>query len=200
MSIMRDLRQPAFPATGLLLVLVVAACSTGAAASPTPPVTASPTTAPATATSAPTATATPAATPAETPAAAASGAGGGGRYGGGHTATPAPVGVIVIHVTMTSGGAVLFGPDDHALYTSSSDSTDKSTCAGGCLAAWPPLLVPAGGTVKGAAGVTGEVSWFKRSDGTHQVTYKGLPLYYFASDGQGTVSGDGLGGFYAATP
>ena len=183
----RTLRHPAFPAAIVLLAFLVAACSTGAAASPTLPATTSPT-----ATPAPQATATPAAT-ATTP-------GGGGRYGGGHSPTPAPVGAVVIHVTMTSHGAVLFGPDGDALYTLSSDSANKSTCSGGCFAAWPPLLVSAGGTVTGGTGVTGKLSSFKRSDGTHQVTYKGLPLYYVASDGKGTVSGDGLGGFYAATP
>ena len=196
----RSLRHAAFPAALLLLTFFVAACSAGAAASPTPPAATDPTAAPATATPTPTATATTAPTATASPAPTATTSGGGGRYGGGHTATPAPVVGLVIHVTMTSHGAVLFGPDDHALYTLRSDSANKSTCSGGCLAAWPPLLVPAGGTVKGGAGVTGKLSSFKRSDGTHQVTYKGLPLYYFASDGKGTVSGDGLGGFYAATP
>lgn len=196
----RSLRHSAFPAAFLLLTFFVAACSAGAAASPTPPATTNPTAAPPTATPAPTATATAAPTATATAAPTATTSGGGGRYGGGHTATPAPVAGVVIHVTMTSGGAVLFGPNDHALYTLTTDSTNKSTCSGGCLAAWPPLLVSAGGTVKGGAGVTGKLGSFTRSDGTHQVTYKGLPLYYFASDGKGTVSGDGLGGFYAATP
>jgi predicted lipoprotein with Yx(FWY)xxD motif len=196
----RTLRRSAFPAAFLLLAFLVAACSAGAAASPTPPATANPTVAPATATPAPTATATPAPTATAAPAATATTSGGGGRYGGGQSATPAPVGAVVIHVTMTSHGAVLFGPDDHALYTLSTDSANKSTCSGGCLAAWPPLLVSAGGTVMGGAGVTGKLSSFNRSDGTQQVTYKGLPLYYFASDGKGTVSGDELGGFHAATP
>lgn len=193
------LRCSAVSTALVLLAFLMAACSAGAATSPPlPPATTSPAAAPATATPAPSATATPA--PTASPAATATTAGGGGRYGGGHGATPAPVASVVIHVTMTSHGAVLFGPDDHALYTLSTDSTNKSTCTGGCLAAWPPLLLTAGGTVTGGSGVTGKLSSLKRADGTIQVTYKGLPLYYFASDGKGTVSGDGLGGFYAAKP
>lgn len=192
------LRQSPFAATSLLLVVIVAACSSGAAASPTPSSTVGPTQAPPTATPATSATAT--AAPPATAGPTATTSGGGGRYGGGQSATPTPVSGLVVHVTMTSAGAVLFGPDDHALYTLQTDSTNRSTCSGGCLAAWPPLLIPAGGSVKGGAGVTGKLGSFKRSDGTHQVTYKGLPLYYYAGDSKGTVSGDGLGGFYAATP
>jgi predicted lipoprotein with Yx(FWY)xxD motif len=70
------------------------------------------------------------------------------------------------------------------------------------LAAWPPLVVPAGGTATAGPGVTGTVGAFTRADnGTTQVTYKGLPLYLWKSDTKpGDVTGQGIGGFSVAKP
>jgi len=106
----------------------------------------------------------------------------------------------------TQGGAVavnvangiLVGPTGNALYTK---GTDPSSCTAGCLAAWPALVVPAGGTATAGTGVTGKVATVARPDGSTQVTYNGKPLYYFASDSAaGTATGDGVGGFSVAKP
>jgi len=58
-----------------------------------------------------------------------------------------------------------------------------SNCTGGCLANWPALTIPAGNTPTGGAGVTGTLGTIVRADnGATQVTYDGLPLYFFAND------------------
>ncbi|HLX34492.1 MAG TPA: hypothetical protein VKR30_04545 [Candidatus Limnocylindrales bacterium] len=103
-------------------------------------------------------------------------------------------GAVVVNVA----GGILVGPTGMALYTK---GTDPGSCTAGCLAAWPPLTVPSGGSASAGSGVTGAVATVTRSDGTVQVTYKGLPLYYFASDSTaGTATGDGVGGFSVAKP
>jgi len=119
------------------------------------------------------------------------------------TASPAPAtGGVVIGTATTSLGVVLVGPNGLTLYTRSGDSANTSSCTAGCLAAWPPITVPAGGTASAGTGVTGTVGTFTRADdGTTQVTYKGLPLYFWKSDSKpGDVTGQGIGGFSAAKP
>jgi predicted lipoprotein with Yx(FWY)xxD motif len=95
-------------------------------------------------------------------------------------------------------GMVLTGPNGMTLYTHAGDSATTSTCTGGCATAWPPLATtfqPMAGT-----GVTGQLGTLTRSDGTTQVTYRGLPLYYWEGDTKaGDVTGDGVDGFAVAT-
>jgi predicted lipoprotein with Yx(FWY)xxD motif len=62
-----------------------------------------------------------------------------------------------------------------------------SPCTGGCLKIWPAVTakgVTAGsGVKKSSLGVT-------TNGGTHQVTYKGQPVYWYSGDTQGTVKGN----------
>ena len=104
--------------------------------------------------------------------------------------------------TVSVVNGILVGPTGMALYTKSGDSATSSTCSGGCLAAWPALTVAAGTTPTAGPGAGAALATFTRSDdGTSQVTYNGLPLYYFASDTQaGVATGDGVGGFATAKP
>ncbi len=70
------------------------------------------------------------------------------------------------------------------VYTFTKDTADsgKSACTGGCASTWPPLTVPAGGAPAAGTGATGKLGTITRDDGTIQVTYKGLPLYFFKND------------------
>jgi len=71
------------------------------------------------------------------------------------------------------------------LYTFDNDvaGSGVSACTGGCLANWPALTIAAGDTPTGGAGVTGTLATIVRADnGATQVTYNGLPLYFFISD------------------
>ena len=117
--------------------------------------------------------------------------------------TPAPASGAAVTIATASDpnlGLYLVGPDGLALYTKSGDSATTSTCSGGCATAWPPLMVEVGQVATGGAGATGAFGTLTRADGTLQVTYQGLPLYYWQGDTKaGDVTGDGVGGFSLAT-
>lgn len=85
--------------------------------------------------------------------------------------------------TVGSNGTILVaGSNRMTLYTFSNDSPGVSTCKGGCATIWPPLTAPAGQAPTGGAGVTGTLATITRDDGSLQVTYKGMPLYFFHND------------------
>jgi predicted lipoprotein with Yx(FWY)xxD motif len=97
-----------------------------------------------------------------------------------------------IKVAAGSGSVTnyLTGEDGKTLYLFAKDTADsgKSACgAGPCLDNWPPFTVDSLDEVKADSGVTGKVDVITRDDGTKQVTFKGLPLFYFAGD---TPAGD----------
>lgn len=80
-------------------------------------------------------------------------------------------------------GTYLVGPEGMTLYYFTRDITPGvSVCQGGCLEAWPPLLVGEGQSLAAGDGVTGWLAAAPRDDGTMQATYRGRPLYYWASD------------------
>ena len=95
-----------------------------------------------------------------------------------------------------TAGTILVDPATGlTLYIFAKDVKDsgKSVCTGGCLETWPALTVPAGGTPVAGAGVTGTLATITREDNSElQVTYNGLPLYFFKND---TAPGD-LKGVY----
>ena len=117
--------------------------------------------------------------------------GGGASSGGG-------AGTAVDAATSPTFGMVLTGPTGMTLYTHAGDSATSSTCTGACATAWPPLT--ATGQPTAGTGVTGKLGTLTRADGTVQVTYAGLPLYYWQGDKKaGDVTGDGVEGFAVAT-
>ena len=88
------------------------------------------------------------------------------------------------------------------LYIFTKDTAGVSNCAGGCLKAWPPLVATGDLVPTGGPGVTGKLGFITRADGTKQVTYNGMPLYYWASDMKpGDMTGQGVGGvWYLMSP
>jgi predicted lipoprotein with Yx(FWY)xxD motif len=76
------------------------------------------------------------------------------------------------------------------LYLFTNDSPGVSTCEGGCLDAWPPLL----GEPEAGAGANADLlGTIERSDGTTQVTYNDWPLYFWAQDSApGDATGQGV--------
>ena len=82
------------------------------------------------------------------------------------------------------GNVLVAGSNGMTVYIFTKDTKDsgKSACTGGCLTKWPALTVAAGGTPTAGAGATGKLGTITRDDGTLQVTYNGLPLYFFAND------------------
>ena len=184
--------------------LLAVACT--GAASPTPPA----------------ASSSPAASPsaAASPSPASSTAG--GAYGGGKGdyASPTPSAApssapsasagggtgeayTVAVAQDASAGAYLTGEDGRALYLFGSDTAGSgtSTCTGQCADNWPAFELEAGETVTGGSGVTGTFATITRDDGSMQVTYNGLPLYYFAGDTKaGDTNGKAIPNWSLATP
>ena len=95
-------------------------------------------------------------------------------------------------------GAYLTGADGRSLYLLTSDTMNTTTCTGGCAAAWPAFEVAASGDVTAGDGVTGTLATTTRADdGKAQVTYNGIPLYYFAKDAKaGDINGQGVKGVW----
>ena len=164
------------------LALGLSAIVLAAAACTTPGATTAPTTAPAPTTAVTTAPATTA------PATAAPA-----------TAAPpsAAADVTVEATAVGAAGTILVdGATGLTLYLFTMDTKDsgESACTGGCLETWPALTVDAGETPTGGPGVdAAKLATITRADdGTLQVTYDGLPLYFFKND---SAPGD-LNGVY----
>jgi predicted lipoprotein with Yx(FWY)xxD motif len=79
-------------------------------------------------------------------------------------------------------GTYLVDESGHALYLFAKDEKGESYCNGACESIWPPY--EASGTPKAGSGVSqGNLGTITRDDGSRQVTYNGVPLYYYAGDG-----------------
>jgi predicted lipoprotein with Yx(FWY)xxD motif len=110
---------------------------------------------------------------------------------------PASAGGAAIATAKGSSGTYLASGSGRALYLWVADGPSRSSCAGNCAKAWPPLL--SHGKPVASGGVqAGELGTITRSDGTKQVTYRGQPLYFFVGDrGPGMVNGQGSNQFGA---
>jgi predicted lipoprotein with Yx(FWY)xxD motif len=88
------------------------------------------------------------------------------------------------------GATVLTNASGMTLYALSAERGGKFICTGSCLQVWHPVSTSAGAQPQGSVGSLGTI---KRPEGGEQVTYKGMPLYTFASDTRpGDVKGQGL--------
>lgn len=114
----------------------------------------------------------------------------------GAVASPASaaVGALQVRDNATLGKYLTDG-SGRTLYKFARDTADTSNCNDACAQTWPPAVPPASGTATAGAGVTGKLASFPRADGRKQISYDGVPLYYFASDTQpGDTKGQGVGG------
>jgi predicted lipoprotein with Yx(FWY)xxD motif len=135
-------------------------------------------------------------------------AGGGNAYGGGNgygaqptqaaagatQAVPAGTATVMAK-TLGSQTILVAGSNGMTVYTFSNDTAGNgsSACTGGCHTKWPALTVPAGSAPIAGTGVSGKLGTITRSDdGTLQVTYNGLPLYFYSGD---TAPGDTNGSY-----
>jgi predicted lipoprotein with Yx(FWY)xxD motif len=173
-----------------IAVFVVAGLAAGCSSAATPaPATAAPATPPPAASSAASAasSAAPAAS-AATPAAS--------------SAAPAGGPVIKTATVGSNGTLIVASSNGMTVYQFTQDVKDSGTsaCTGGCATTWPPLTVAAGTKPTGDTGVTGKIGTIKRDDGTMQVTYNGLPLYFFSGD-QAVGDSNGIySGWHAVKP
>ena len=155
-----------------IAVFVVAGLAAGcsSAATPAPPTQAPAATQPAASSVAPAASSAAPAASSAAPSASSS--------------APASGPVIKTASVGSLGTVIVASSNSMTLYNFSKDVKDsgKSVCTGGCATTWPPLTVAAGATPTGDTGVTGKIATITRDDGTIQVTYNGLPLYFFSGD------------------
>ncbi len=105
-----------------------------------------------------------------------------------------PIKPATLAITSTDKlGKILVDGDGRTLYMYTKDTKDMSNCYDKCEVAWPPLLQ----TDKPAVGEGTDASLLgttQRKDGTMQVTYNGMPLYYYFKDhAAGDVTGQGVG-------
>ena len=101
-------------------------------------------------------------------------------------------------VQATVGGkteTVLVNSQGLPLYYFLNDTAAKSVVTGGLAALWPPLTSAS----PAATGLTGKLAAVMDVHGD-QVAYNGHLLYTFADDQAGQVTGQGVQGFFVATP
>ena len=116
-----------------------------------------------------------------------------------------PVAEIRIQVSdIPPYGKVLTNGDGRALYMFTKDSKDASNCYDACAKAWPPMQT-SGKPIAGQGLDNSMLGTTQRKDGTTQITYNGMPLYYFVKDqGPGQVMGQDVkaqgGEWYLVSP
>ena len=103
--------------------------------------------------------------------------------------------------TATIGGAaVLTNAKGFTLYSFAPDTPASSKCYGSCAVYWPPVT----GTTAAGQGLPGRVTTITRTDGSHQLTSNGHPLYTYIGDtAPGQARGNNLnlnGGLWHEVP
>jgi len=104
--------------------------------------------------------------------------------------TPQPTMTTAADTIKTSGtslGTILVDAQGKTLYYFARDTpaSGASACAGQCAVLWPAFFVD---TITVSPPLSAaDFATITRADGKMQTTYKGSPLYYYASD---TMSGD----------
>lgn len=101
-------------------------------------------------------------------------------------------------------GRYLTDGDGRAVYMFTADAKGSTTCYERCADAWPPLLT-AEKPLAGPQVTKDMLGTLKRKDGRVQVTYNGLPLYYYTKDkGPSVATGqdvkDSGGEWYLMSP
>jgi predicted lipoprotein with Yx(FWY)xxD motif len=124
------------------------------------------------------------------------------------TSTPtygagAPVNLVVLNSASTTAlGTFIVAMNGMTLYKYANDTPGTSTCTGQCATVWPPYTIAANEASSSLAGVGGsvggQVSVITRADGSYQVTYNGMPLYFYSKDvNVGDTTGQGVGGVWS---
>ncbi len=91
-------------------------------------------------------------------------------------------------------GNILVGPTGMTLYMYTKDTADTSTCVDKCAESWPPLTVDSADKFVPGVNLPGKFGTTKRTDGKLQVTYNGMPLYYWKDDKAiGDATGENVG-------
>ena len=110
---------------------------------------------------------------------------------------------VIAAATDAKLGGFLTGEDGKTLYIFTPDSANTSTCVDACATELAAARRRESTTrSRPATASPGSSTTFARPDGTMQVAYNGIPLYYFAKDAKaGDMTGQGVGGkWFVASP
>ncbi len=109
------------------------------------------------------------------------------------TSSIIPSNNIYMSKTDPQKGSYLTDFKGMTLYVFDKDTSGMSNCNGTCAKTWPPYTSGAIAQSQFPA----NISVITRADGSKQFAWKGMSLYYFASDTKpGDVTGDGVGGVW----
>ena len=99
-----------------------------------------------------------------------------------------------LQTSNTSLGEILVDGYGYTLYTFASDSLNTSTCSGTCASNWPPLILSSK-EMDVPMPLLHRIGIFARNSTAIQLTFDGMPLYYYAGDTDpGDMNGEGLSG------
>jgi predicted lipoprotein with Yx(FWY)xxD motif len=92
-------------------------------------------------------------------------------------------------------GSILTDAKGMTVYLYAKDDIGVTNCYDQCATAWPPLLTV--GEPILPVGMPGVLGTTPRKEGTTQVTYNGMPLYYWFRDAKpGDTTGQNVGGVW----
>jgi predicted lipoprotein with Yx(FWY)xxD motif len=112
--------------------------------------------------------------------------------GSGNSGPVPPATGDAVSAQSTSLGTILVDGRGRTVYVFANDKANVSNCAGACTADWPPVAAPSP-LPASLPGVTGPLGTAARSDGSHQLTVAGHPLYTFSGDSAaGQTNGQGI--------
>jgi predicted lipoprotein with Yx(FWY)xxD motif len=102
-------------------------------------------------------------------------------------AQPAGTPTVVAQSVGSSGTLLVAGVTRMTVYAFDQDvansGTSACTATDDCIATWPAVTIPAGAAPTGGAGASGTLGTITRADsGVLQVTYNGVPLYFYSGD------------------
>ena len=111
----------------------------------------------------------------------------------GITSTTGVSGTVTLQLGQNATlGSYLTDGSGRTLYVYTNDTPDTSTCNDQCAQSWPPLLSSGQASVAGGLDAT-LLGTTQRTDGSTQVTYNHLPLYYYSGDqNAGDTKGQGF--------
>ena len=110
----------------------------------------------------------------------------------------------VVAVGAASFGAKMMNGDGKTVYVFSNDRAGHSSCRGACANTWLPVRSLGGKPRAGKGVAQADLGTIQRPDGSTQVTFRGLPLYYYADDSRASdAKGQrrtAFGGTWSAQP
>ena len=94
-------------------------------------------------------------------------------------------------------GTFLVATNGMTLYKYTKDTPGVSNCTGQCATLWPPYTVSSASNLNAGSSITGQLGTITRADGTMQLTYNNMPLYFWHNDQKpGDTSGNNVGGVW----